>query len=142
MKTRRILAGIGLLIALNCAPAAEIEKGVPEAPRNAKAVVGTYYRGDGKGYNVTLKLRQDGTYSAEWHGCLGKYGDASGRWKLADKRILLTPKKERDMMKDHLKTLDVLKYKNRWIFVRSNERDFYDQYGVSRSSCFQKQDQK
>jgi hypothetical protein len=142
MKTRSILATIGVLIAVGHTPAGEIEKGIPEAPPNAKAVAGSYYCGDGLGYNVTLTLKDNGTYSGEWHGCLGKYGDASGSWKLSDKRIILTPKKESGMMKGHLKTLDVLKYKNRWIFVQSLDRDFYDKHGVSDSSCFQRRIQK
>ena len=45
-------------------------------------------------------------------------------------------------MEGHLKTLDVLKYKDSWIFVPSDDRDFYDKNGVSRSSCFQKTEQK
>lgn len=142
MKTRNLMAIASLFIAVACAPAAEIEKGEPAAPPDTKAVAGSYYCGDGLGYNVTLTLKEDGSYSAEWHGCLGKYGDASGRWKLLDRRIVFTPKKETDMMKDHLKTLDVLKYKGGWIFVRADHRDFYDQHGVSRYSCFQKTEQK
>src|SRR6185369_642253 len=111
MKTRIILATIALLTSFGQVLAGEIEKGIPTAPPNAKAVAGTYYSGDGLGYNVTLTLKDDGTYSGEWHGCLGKYGDASGNWELSGKSIALTPKKETDMMKGHLKTLDVLKYK-------------------------------
>jgi len=45
-------------------------------------------------------------------------------------------------MKGHLKTLDVLKYKDGWIFVRADDRDFYERNGVSRFSCLQKRDQK
>jgi len=142
MKTRITLAGIGLFIAAGHVLAGGIEKGVPEAPPNTKAVAGSYYCGDGTGYNVTLALKNDGTYSGEWHGCLGKYGDASGNWKLSDKRIILTPKKETGMMQGHLKALDVLKYKDGWIFVRANDRDFYDKHGVSRYSCFQKREEK
>src|SRR5207245_9986756 len=62
-------------------------------------------------------LFRSGSYLADWYGCLGRYGDASGSWKLSDKRIVLTPKKERDMMKGHLKTLDVLKHQGSWILV-------------------------
>jgi hypothetical protein len=55
---------------------------------------------------------------------------------------VLTPKKEAGMMQGHLRTLDVLKYKGSWIFVRADDKDFYDKHGVSRYSCFQKRDQK
>lgn len=142
MKTQITLAGIGLFLAVGQAVAGKIEKGVPEAPPNTKAVAGSYYCGDGTGYNVTLTLKDDGTYSGEWHGCLGKYGEASGTWKLSEKQIVLTPTKEKEMMEGHLKTLDVMKYKAGWIFVRADDRDFYDKHGVSRYSCFKKKEQK
>jgi hypothetical protein len=142
MKSRSIVALVSLLFAVACALAGDIEKGEPAVPTNTMAVAGSYYCGDGTGYNVTLTLKKDGSYSAEWHGCLGKYGDASGSWKLSDKRIVLTPKKEAGMMQGHLRTLDVLKYKGSWIFVRADDKDFYDKHGVSRYSCFQKRDQK
>ncbi len=132
-----------LTLALSTAlRAAEPEKGVPDAPADAKMLAGSYYCGDGTGYNLTLNLKDDGTYTAEWRGCLGKYGEASGAWKLADKRIELTPAEEKEMMKGHLRSLDILKYKGAWIFVNSAKRDFYDQYGVSRYSAFQKQEKK
>ena len=142
MNARSILAAIGFFIAAVHALADEVEKGVPQAPPSAKAVAGSYYCGDGLGYNVTLTLKDDGTYTGEWHGCLGKYGDAAGSWKLSDKQIVLTPTSETDVMKGHLKTLDVLKYKEGWIFVRADRRDFYDKYGVSRVSCFLKMAEK
>lgn len=142
MKTRGIITSIVFMIMTAHILATDIEKGTPEAPPNAKAVAGSYYCGDGTGYNVTLILKENGVYSGEWHGCLGKYGEASGTWKVSDKQIVLTPKKEKDMMKGHLKTLDVMKHKGGWIFVRANDRDFYDKYGVSRYSCFQKRDTK
>jgi|ERR1043166_2518820 hypothetical protein len=120
----------------------EKEKGTPEAPPNAEAVAGDYYRGDGTSYNIYLTLKANGKYTAEWHGCLGKYGEASGQWTLKDKQIVFKPSKERDMMTGHLKALDVLKFKGAWIFVPTDDRDFYDKWGVSRYSCFQKQEKK
>ena len=132
-----------LSLGLVAAPGADdTEKGTPEAPRDAKAVAGSYYRGDGIGYNIYLTLKENGEYTAEWHGCLGKYGEASGQWTLTDKRIVFRPAKEEDMMKGHLKSLDVLRYKGQWIFVPSDDHEFYDKYGVSRYSCFQKQEKK
>jgi hypothetical protein len=142
MKTQSILAIVAFLLMMAHAIAGEIDKGVPGAPPNAQAVAGSYYCGDGLGYNVTLTLKDNGTYSGEWQGCLGKYGEASGTWTLSDKRIVLTPTNEEGNMKGHLRTLDVMKYKGGWIFARADDRDFYDKRGVSRSSCFQKRDQK
>src|SRR5215813_11583896 len=76
----------------------EKEKGSPEAPPDAKGVAGDYYRGDGTGYNIYLTLKADGKYTAEWQGCLGKYGEASGQWTLRGKQIVFKPSKEKDMM--------------------------------------------
>jgi hypothetical protein len=120
----------------------EKEKGTPEAPSSAKVIAGTYYRGDGLGYNISLTLSEDGKYTAEWHGCVGKYGEASGKWGLNDKQITLTPSKEEGMMKGHLQTLDVMKFRGDWILVPTakGEREFYDKWGVERSSCFQKRE--
>src|SRR2546423_9879807 len=147
MKTTRTLAiAVGILFlslgAILAPCAEEPEKGTPEARANAKAVAGTYYRGDGAGYNIYLTLKENGKYTAEWHGCLGKNGEASGQWTLADKRITFNPSREEDMMKGHLKKLDVLKFRGQWIFVPSDDRQFYDKYGVSRYSCYQMTEKK
>jgi hypothetical protein len=147
VKTQRLIpASVGLLLLLLGLASAlggeQKEMGTPEAPPNAKAVVGSYYRGDGTGYNIYLTLGANGKYTAEWHGCLGKYGEASGQWTLADKRISFKPAKERDMMKGHLKNLDVLRYQGQWIFVPSKDREVYDKYGVSRYSCFQRSEKR
>jgi len=45
-------------------------------------------------------------------------------------------------MKGHLKTLDILKFKGAWVFVPADDRDFYGKWGVTRYSCFQKQEKK
>src|SRR5262245_11620064 len=147
MKTHRfflVAVSCVLLLFGICASFAgeDKEKGTPEGPPNAKAVAGSYYRGNGTAYNIYLTLNADGRYTAEWHGCLGKYGEASGQWTLKNKQITFKPSKEQDMMKGHLKSLDVLKFKGEWIFVPTDDRNFYDKWGVSRYSCFQKQGKK
>jgi hypothetical protein len=110
------------------------------APADTKALAGNYYRGDGLGYNVTLVLRESGEYSSEWHGCLGKYGEAAGKWKLQGERVTFTPSTEKDMMVGHLKTLDVVKIDGEWILVPTDKEDrkFFDEHGASRFTCFQK----
>jgi hypothetical protein len=118
------------------------QKGTPETPPNAEAVVGDYYRGNGTSYNVYLTLKADGSYTADWQGCLGKYGEASGQWALKGQQIVFQPAEEKDMMRGHLKVLDVLKFKGAWILVPADERRFYDTWGVSAYSCFQKQRKK
>ena len=145
MKTQRFIraaiSSLALVFGAALGLAAEVnEKGTPEAPANAKAVAGTYYRGDGLGYNVSLTLKENGKYNAEWHGCLGKYGEASGKWTVAGNRITFTPAKEEGMMKGYLQSLDVLRFKGDSILVPTDSRDreFYNGSGVSRFSCFQK----
>jgi len=115
------------------------QKGVSDRPADAKTLAGRYYRGDGKGYNVHLTLEAEGTYTAEWHGCLGTYGKAAGDWKLLGTQLAFTPSKETDMMRSHLRGLDVLKFRGHWIFLSTNksDREFYDKWGVSTYSCFQ-----
>ena len=101
---------------------------------------GSYYRGDGLGYNISLDLKPDGSYDAQWHGCLGLYGTARGSWAVSSDHILLSPSKERDMMKGHLRQLDIVQHGDQWILVQSDDRDFYDTHGASRYSCFQKRE--
>lgn len=139
-----------LILALSClvfkqngfAGPGEKEKGTPEAPKDAKSVAGDYYRGDGTGFNIYLTLNENGEYAAKWRGCLGEYGTASGTWKLVDKSIVLSPIKEAVSGQWDLRKLEVLKFKDGWILVQSNDRSFYDKYGVDRYSCFQKSDKK
>jgi hypothetical protein len=147
MKTRHFLFAIVIWVILLFGQSGSVageakEMGTPEAPPDAQTVAGSYYRGDGTGYNIYLTLKADGKYTAEWHGCLGKYGAASGRWRLKDKSITFKPSKEEGMMQGHLKTLNVFKFKGRWIFVPTDDREFYDKWGVSRYSCYQKRDEK
>jgi hypothetical protein len=115
------------------------QKGIPEGSDDPKALAGHYYRGDGTGYNVDLTLGADGAYTAEWQGCLGTYGTAAGSWKLTDGLVVLTPSKETDMMRDHLRGLEVLKFKGHWILLTTNQSDrkFYDKWGITAYSCFQ-----
>jgi hypothetical protein len=44
-------------------------------------------------------------------------------------------------MKEHLRSLEVLKFKNDWVFVPTDpkHRALYDKWGISRYSCFQKE---
>ena len=117
----------------------EKEWGMSESPPNSTSVAGSYYCGDGLGHNVLVTLEHDGTYTATLHGCLGLYGMASGQWTLKEDRIALMASKEVGEVKLKLKSLDVLKFKGQWIFVDADSREFYNEFGVLRSSCFQQQ---
>lgn len=114
-------------------------KGVLERPDDPKLLGGHYYRGDGTGFNVYLTLSPDGTYKAEWHGCLGSYGEAAGKWKLGGGMVVFTPSKETDMMRNELRGLEVSRFQGHWILLSTNQSDrkFYDKWGISAYSCFQ-----
>ena len=103
-----------------------------------RPLAGTYYRGDGLGYNVSLDLRPDGSYDAKWRGCLGVYGTARGQWSHDGEQIVLSPKEETDMMTGHLRRLDVARHEGSVILLPSDDREFYDMHGASRYSCFQR----
>jgi hypothetical protein len=120
---------------------AEIQKGTPETPSSAAAVVGTYICHDGMAYRVVLTLNTDGTYWAKGSSCLKNKGDASGSgtWKLAERRIVLAPSKEDGWMKREPRAFDVFMFKGDWIFVRADWPDYYKEHGVTDVSCFQRQ---
>ncbi|MDQ6622901.1 MAG: hypothetical protein M3Y86_05385 [Verrucomicrobiota bacterium] len=68
-------------------------------------VLGHWYRGDHFGYNVGLTLAPDHTYTATWSGDEGQYGSASGKWKLQEARLVITPTRETQGIKGDLRTL-------------------------------------
>ena len=103
-------------------------------------LAGSYYRGDGTGYNINLDLRGDGSYDAKWRGCLGVYGTARGKWTDDGEHISLSPTTETDMMKGHLRRLDMAKHEGRLILRPSDDGEFYEKHGASRYSCFQRTD--
>lgn len=66
----------------------------------------TWERGDGLGYNVSLKLGKNGKYLARWVGCLGEYGRSEGTWREVDGGIELEASGEEGRMRDHLRRLE------------------------------------
>ena len=123
-------------------PVVEVEPTGGYSPQRAAVVIpdglqnlaGNYVRGDGTGYNLRLVLDGQGTFSATWHGCLGKYGDADGYWYLEGARLGFIPISETGMMQGYLKSLEALRFKDNWILVPAaeEEREFYERWGVSR----------
>ena len=107
--------------------------------RNDGSLIGSYYRGDGTGYNVYLDLLANGTYTAKLFGCLGEYGTARGTWTTADDRIVLSPSDETDMMKGHLRELHIVKHKGQTVFVPDLRDDYYRKYGADECAAFHRQ---
>ena len=140
MKLRFHLLSM-LVVHVGC-QGSEQPSDVGEEPRIAAAspdaLSGSYYRGDGLGYNIDLDLHADGSYDAEWRGCLGIYGTASGCWSSDGEHIVLNPRIETDKMQGYLRQLDVVRRADHPILLSSNDREVYDKHGVSRYSCFQR----
>jgi hypothetical protein len=98
-------------------------------------LVGRWYRGDGTGYNIHLILKGNLTYSAEWTGCLGTYGKAHGKWALDKGVISFTPAEETDMMKGHLKSLEVIREAHDIVLVPPEERESYKTSLTTNTYC-------
>ena len=125
-----------ILVAL-CSLLVACTSGVAPSSIPAKRLVGKWYRGDGLGYNVTLTLNRDSSYDAVWTGCLGTYGTAHGNWRLDQSKLTLTPTEEKDMMRKHLRTLDVLPDKRGFVLVPPKGRKNFNKWGTESSYwCF------
>jgi len=125
-----------LLIAISALACLAGEAHVFRAPQHLSELFGGYYRGDGTGYNVTLILNPDRSYSAIWRGCLGKYGTSSGEWSLEDGRVLLRPTEEAGMLQGHLRQL-LVGYKSGVLFLIPYPiEDYFQRYGPDRYSAF------
>lgn len=119
--------------------AAAPKTGAAPKKSQVKSYAGSYYRGDGLGYNVNLNLKEDGTYTGKWRGCLGLYGTAQGRWTSNGKQILLKPSQETDMMKGHLRTLDIVYQQKKIALLPTTDRKERTKWGIPKFLYFQKQ---
>lgn len=105
---------------------------------NGKQFVGTYYRGDGTGFNLTLTLKSNGHFDCRWTGCLGVYGTSTGTWKVEGDEIQMSTLTAKGMMEDKpIGTLTITTNLGNTFLVQNNDREFYDEHGPSRYSCFQ-----
>jgi len=57
-----------------------------------KDVAGDYFYGDGMGVNCSLTLKSQGTFTFEWHGCLGTYDKNDGKVVIENGLIHLVPR--------------------------------------------------
>lgn len=101
---------------------------------------GEYYQGDGLGYNVSIILNANGTYSSEWQGCLGSYGSGWGTWTATDSLVTLSPTTETGMMQGHLRKLEIVKAGNDTVLLDKGDWELFRIYGVDRSTCFQRRE--
>jgi hypothetical protein len=110
--------------------------------RSDGSVVGSYYRGDGTGYNIYLDLLTNGTYAAKWRGCLGEYGTARGTWTTGDGKVVLSPLEEMDMLKGHLRELHIVQIGGQTVLVPDLRDDYYRKYGADGYAAFHRQTKK
>jgi hypothetical protein len=109
----------------------------PSGPLAAKRLAGHWHQGDGLGYNVSLSLNKDSTYDAEFWGCVGSGGTARGNWRLVNDKVLLSPIEEKDLMVNHLRSLDVVNAKKGFVLVQSGQRRQFDTFPSDSSfGCF------
>lgn len=109
-----VLAIFALLALSGCATDATTRASVGELP-------GTYYSGDGLGRNVTVVLNPDGTFTSDWQGCLGVYGEADGTWQLQGDQILFTPANERESLAGYLRQATTIRHGGRLGFARAQD---------------------
>ena len=101
------------------------------------ALAGSYYRGDGTGFNLNLALQSDGTFTCNWTGCLGAYGASSGKWAVEGDQIITETVTEEGMMEGKpIGNLTIVNDETQLVLVQNSNRDFYDEHGASRFSCF------
>ena len=140
---------IVLIAVAGCAPRVE-QAQIPESQNdtttsdanqigeNERQLIGTYYRGDGTGYNLALTLKSTGQFNCRWTGCLGVYGSSTGTWKVDGDEIQISTLTAKGMMEDKpIGTLKVSTNLGKTILIQNNDREFFDEHGPSRYSCFQ-----
>jgi hypothetical protein len=131
---------VGLLCAADSSLTKEKDALTPSP--NVDDVKGFYYRGSGLAYNIDLILKAGGTYSARWHSCLYKAGEATGKWVLSSNRISFIPPIEGEMLKRPLSSVNAIKSDNEWVLVSSDAEGpkTFEREGITPYSCFQRID--
>jgi hypothetical protein len=103
-----------------------------------RGLVAEYYGGDGLGYNLLLSLREDGTFSCKWTGCLGDYGNASGVWSRSGDRVSFVSRQATGMLENYLRGAMVVDGGESPALVLDQEKDFYHKHGLSRYAALQR----
>ena len=102
MRFFAIIAVVGLAVA-GCTTDDNAENPITQQAKFGPAktpLVGSYYQGDGLGYNLHLTLEQDGGFDCQWAGCLGNYGSTSGTWSQNGDRIIVNAMESNGMFTD------------------------------------------
>ncbi|MFP7723645.1 hypothetical protein [Lysobacter sp. A3-1-A15] len=116
---RKTIVTVAFVLALaGCATDSIVHATPDELP-------GTYYSGDGLGRNITVVLRPDGSFSSNWQGCLGVYGQAEGSWRLQGDQLLFHSASEQEMLAGYLRSATTVRHGGKLGFARAQdvERD-------------------
>jgi hypothetical protein len=119
-------------------PVSAIPTTLPAGGVIDRHLVADYYTGDGLGYNLLLSLREDGTFTCKWLGCLGDYGHATGNWARAGDRVIFVNRDSTDQLKDYLRGATVVDGVEFPAIVLDQEHDSYQKNGLSRFSALQR----
>jgi hypothetical protein len=99
--------------------------------------VGSYRVGDGLGYNLHLELKDARQFECKWHGCLGEYGAASGRWSAEGDGLKLVTERSSGMMKERpLGVLRVIALQESYLLLQAQDRGWFDEWGPDHYCCF------
>ena len=94
-SSMQFLVAVGIVLAvLGCStqvpPDSSGQSDNQTVPAVEQTLTGGYYQGDGLGFNLDLHLRENGTFTCSWAGCLGEYGTTDGTWIRVGDRIVVT----------------------------------------------------
>lgn len=76
----------------------------PDPITRLEQIAGEYYLGRGLGFNFTLTIAPEGTFSYTWRGCLGNYAEVSGSAFLRNGELVLEPSSQKGGMDKRLDT--------------------------------------
>jgi hypothetical protein len=110
-----------------------------EVVREVKAAQlgGTYYVGDGLGYNLRLDLKDAGQFECVWVGCLGVYGKASGSWSVREDGLRLVLQTAEGLLKEQpLGRLLVVSFQKHHLLLQESNLDLFRKYGPHTVSYF------
>ncbi len=127
MPSMRHLFNAAFLVLLlcGCNDTGRTPKLLPSNVRPDVTLAGSYYQGDGLGFNLHLDLAADGHFTCKWTGCLGEYGSTQGRWGRDGDKILIAEIRSTGMFKDSpLGNMQIVTYDGDPRLLRDEDQEF------------------
>lgn len=82
---------------------------------------GRYYSGDGLGRLVYVTLEPNGTFTSDWQGCLGAYGQAGGTWRLEGDQLVFEHQAASGDLAGYLGRATTVRHDGKLGFARSED---------------------